>query len=88
MHNSCMATKTISIELDVYDKLKAQKKDSRESFSQVIRRAHWDERPSTGADLLNWIENRKKSKSILDADILDRLDEAQKRDKLPSSKWK
>ncbi|HMO17965.1 MAG TPA: antitoxin VapB family protein [Oligoflexia bacterium] len=83
-----MATKTISIELDVYDKLKAQKRDSRESFSQVLRRAHWGERSSTGVDLLNWIESRKKAKSVLDLDTLDRLSEAQKKDKLPDSKWK
>jgi len=32
MHNSCMATKTISLELDAYEKLKMQKRAG-ESFS-------------------------------------------------------
>jgi predicted CopG family antitoxin len=39
-----MATKTISIELDAYDLLKREKRDERESFSQVIRRI-FSERP-------------------------------------------
>jgi predicted CopG family antitoxin len=33
-----MATKTISIEVDVYDRLKALKQTSSESFSQGLRR--------------------------------------------------
>lgn len=37
MHDRCMATKTISIETDVYSVLKKEK-GARESFSQVIRR--------------------------------------------------
>lgn len=38
MYDVCMATKTISIEIDAYDLLKREKRDERESFSQVIRR--------------------------------------------------
>jgi len=44
MYDVCMATKTISIELDAYDLLKREKRDERESFSQVIRRI-FAERP-------------------------------------------
>ncbi len=44
MYDLCMATKTISIELDAYDLLKREKRDERESFSQVIRRI-FSERP-------------------------------------------
>jgi len=33
-----MATKTISIELDVYERLRGLKKSPSESFSQVLRR--------------------------------------------------
>ncbi len=39
-----MATKTISIEVDAYELLKREKRDERESFSQVIRRL-FSERP-------------------------------------------
>jgi predicted CopG family antitoxin len=38
MYDSCMATKTISIELDVYDRLRALRESPSESFSQVLRR--------------------------------------------------
>ncbi len=38
MHGLCMATKTISIEVDAYELLKSEKRDERESFSQVVRR--------------------------------------------------
>jgi len=44
MHDLCMATKTISIETDVYGALKKEKR-RRESFSQVIRRV-MSERPA------------------------------------------
>jgi hypothetical protein len=38
MHDLCMATKTISIELDAYELLVRERKDPKESFSRVIRR--------------------------------------------------
>jgi predicted CopG family antitoxin len=44
MYDACMATKTISIEIDSYELLKREKRDERESFSQVIRRL-FSERP-------------------------------------------
>ncbi len=52
-----MATKTISIELDVYERLKRLKLGASDSFSQVLRRnlpepTHW-----TAGDLLRAIES-------------------------------
>ena len=47
-----MATKTISIEVDAYELLAREKKDSAESFSRVIRRL-FAERPAlTSGELL------------------------------------
>jgi Uncharacterized conserved protein len=46
-----MAIKTISLELDAYEKLKRAKRGN-ESFSSVVRRAHFDAEPSTGRHLL------------------------------------
>ena len=47
-----MATKTISIEVDVYDRLKALKQTSSESFSQVLRRELSPPRGIRASDLL------------------------------------
>jgi hypothetical protein len=53
MHDLCMATKTISIEIDAYDLLVRERKDPKESFSRVIRRV-LSERPAlTAGDLLD-----------------------------------
>ena len=48
MHDTRMATKTISIELDAYELLVREKRDTRESFSRVIRRL-FAERPALTA---------------------------------------
>ena len=56
MHDLCMATKTISIEIDAYDLLVRERKDPKESFSRVIRRV-LSERPAlTAGDLLDAME--------------------------------
>lgn len=52
----CMATKTISIEIDAYELLVREKRYPRESFSRVIRRV-LSERPAmTAGDLLAAME--------------------------------
>ena len=48
---SCMAIKTISLELDAYEKLKRAKR-GKESFSAVVRRARFDSEESSGASIL------------------------------------
>jgi len=48
---SCMAVKTISLELDAYERLKRAKR-GKESFSAVVRRARFDLPQSTGAAIL------------------------------------
>jgi hypothetical protein len=47
-----MATKTISLELNAYEKLRRARRDPRESFSSVVRRARWEDQPATGPRLL------------------------------------
>lgn len=46
-----MAIKTISLELDAYERLKRAKR-GKESFSAVVRRARFDAPASTGAAIL------------------------------------
>ena len=53
-----MSTKTISLKLEAYEKLKAAKHFPSESFSQVVLRATWPEETLTAAQLLNWYGER------------------------------
>jgi len=62
MYDSCMSTKTITLELDAYEKLKRAKR-GRESFSSVVRRARFDEGESaenTGASILREMEEFRR----------------------------
>lgn len=82
---SCMATKTISLELDAYEKLKRAKRGPRESFSSVVRRARWDDSTTAGelVDVLRKIQ-RLHPESFLDDLALDRIDQsAASRDRRP-----
>ena len=47
-----MPTKTISLELDAYEKLRRAKRFPRESFSEVVRRVQVPEQGISGRDLL------------------------------------
>jgi hypothetical protein len=50
-----MSIKTISLEIDAYEKLKNAKQGS-ESFSQVVRRARFDPEQSTGESIVKEME--------------------------------
>lgn len=76
MHVSCMATKTITLELDAYEKLRAAKKAG-ESFSEVVRRASFANTPPSGAALLEYYKaggsgvSERYLKSVEDASLHD-----------------
>ena len=72
----CMATKTISVDLDAYERLNRARLKANESFSQVIKRATWESPPSTAAALLEAFE----SAPPLDDSVLDYLESAQAAD--------
>ena len=88
MHDLCMATKTISLELDAYDKLKSAKLTPRESFSAVVRRGLWEKPAYTAKDLLKFMEERAARGTLFSEKALDKLDEAQARPRISSSHWK
>jgi hypothetical protein len=53
-----MATKTISLELDAYEKLRAAKRAG-ESFTEVVRRARFGPPDTTGKSILTALNERK-----------------------------
>jgi Putative antitoxin len=83
MHVPCMATKTISIDLEAYNKLSAARLDPNESFSKVIRRARWDDTAFSGEALLNRLE----SLPAISEAALKELELNQQADLPPRDKW-
>ncbi len=53
----CMATKTISLELDAYEHLSRARRHERESFSSVVRRANFTTPISTGISILEKLKS-------------------------------
>lgn len=78
-----MATKTISIDLAAYDRLRRARLQPDESFSRVIKRGRWDAPRSTGAALLKALESAPPISPV----VLGRLERAQKADKPPKKAW-
>jgi len=85
-----MATKTISLELDAYEKLKRAKR-GRESFSAVVRRAHFESAPSTGAAILKETEALYAAGKGASKKVIDYWNQSKKEDsskpRVSSSKW-
>ncbi|MGE3313136.1 MAG: antitoxin VapB family protein [Limisphaerales bacterium] len=78
-----MATKTITLELDAYEKLRAAKKAG-ESFSEVVRRAAFADAPLTGATLRAYYASGGSGAS---QGYLDSVEEASKHDPVPGDPW-
>jgi hypothetical protein len=78
-----MATKTITLELDAHDKLKAAKKAG-ESFSEVVRRAMFTDAPLTGESLLAYY---RAGGSGIGEHSLDAIEQAAKHDPVPDDVW-
>jgi hypothetical protein len=73
-----MATKTIILELDAYEKLRYAKRGG-ESFTEVVRRVVWVDAPATGKSLLGYFHN---GGSAVSDQYLDVLEEAAKNDQI------
>ena len=73
-----MATKTISLRVDAYERLRAARRHPGESFSQVVLRARWPEETITGAGLLRHLRERG---ALLSDEALDRIETLQREDR-------
>ena len=78
-----MATKTITIDLDAYEKLRSARVRPDESFSRVIKRGRWEPSRSTGNALLKALE----SSPTLDTEVLAKLEDNQRADLPPGDAW-
>lgn len=79
-----MASKTISLSVDAYERLKRQRRRPSESFTQVVMRARWDQDTVTAAELLESWERRPPFFSLGE---LDRIEAAKAAEPPAEDKW-
>lgn len=78
-----MPTKTITLKIDAYEKLRASKRGG-ESFTEVVRRAEFVQPPPTGASLLAYLAS---GGSGVSERYLDAVEAATKHDPIPDEPW-
>lgn len=84
MHSACMPSKTISVSVEAWNRLKAARRRPAESFSQVILRATWPEVAITAGEALERMAQRPPLFSLQE---LDEMDGALRADQPPVDKW-
>jgi hypothetical protein len=85
-----MAIKTICLEIDAYEKLKRMKR-GRESFSEVVRRAHFAPEACTGEAILSELNDLRESGAVVSEATLDYWKRSEAEDaanpRISESKW-
>lgn len=83
MYTCTVATKTISIDMEAYERLRAARRSPDESFSRVIKRAYWPAERRTASAFLEALASTPPP----DREALDQLEEAQRADTPPADRW-
>lgn len=84
MHSTCMASKTISLRLDAYERLRQARRRPDESFTEVVLRAEWPDMGITGREL---VELYRREGPMFDDAALDRIEAAKAAGRPPRDKW-
>jgi predicted CopG family antitoxin len=79
-----MASKTITLKLEAYNRLRAARRYPTESFSEVVLRASWPADTATARDLLRLY---KASGPRLSKQAIDDIAAANAADEPPVDKW-
>ena len=79
-----MGTRTISLKIEAYERLRAARRYPTESFSEVVLRATWPEDTVTAGGLLALL---RSSPPWFSAEELDAIDAAKHADAPPEDKW-
>jgi hypothetical protein len=80
-----MATKTISLRIEAWERLRAARQSPDESFSEVILRAQWPESAVAARDYLAACRRRGPT---LSPESLRRIEQLDREDRPPEDKWK
>ena len=84
MYTLCMPTKTISVRIEAYDKLKRARRYEGESFSEVVLRARWPEETVTAGELA---KRYREEGPFFAAEEIDRVVRLKRDDRPPEDKW-
>jgi Putative antitoxin len=80
-----MASKTITLKLEAYNRLRAARRYPTESFSEVVLRANWPADTITGRELLELYRSGRRPR--LSEEALDELAAINAADAPPDDPW-
>lgn len=84
VHSAHVSTKTVSLKVEAYNRLKAARRYPGESFSEVVLRATWPEDTTSAGEFLAL---RRDEGLRLRPEEVDRLEEFKRLDRPAVDKW-